>query len=192
MNQPITATRVGPLVVLVGPPGSGKTTVGRALARITGSALRDTDADIAAAAGRPIPDIFFTDGEPAFRQMERAAVAAALAEHRGVLALGGGAILAPETRALLKDHTVAFLSVTMPTGVKRTGLSSNRPLLTGVNPRATYKSLLDARLALYEEVATIVVRTDELSVNQVAEKIAERLAEMPAPQKPASPKPGPA
>ncbi len=175
MSERVSAAGTRPLVVLVGPPGSGKTTVGRALARITGTALRDTDADIAAAAGRPIPDIFFTDGEPAFRQMERAAVAAALVEHGGVLALGGGAVLAPETRALLKGHTVAFLSVTMPTGVKRTGLSSNRPLLTGVNPRATYKSLLDARLALYEEVATIVVRTDDRTVKEVAASIAERL-----------------
>ncbi len=174
MSEP-AAERTGPLVVLVGPPGSGKTTVGRALARLTGTALRDTDADVAAAAGRSIPDIFVTDGEPAFRAMEKAAVAAALAEHRGVLALGGGAVLAPETRALLAEHTVAFLSVTMPTGVKRTGLSSNRPLLTGVNPRATYKSLLDARAALYEEVATIVVRTDDIGVNEVAAVIAEKL-----------------
>ncbi len=107
--------------------------------------------------------------------MERTAVAAALAEHPGVLALGGGSVLAAETRALLKDHTVVFLSVTMPTGVKRTGLASNRPLLTGVNPRATYKSLLDARLALYEEVATIVVRTDDLKVNEVAATIVDKL-----------------
>ena len=176
MTQSHTAGATRPLVVLVGPPGSGKTTVGRALARLTGSTLRDTDADIAAAAGRPIPDIFFTDGEPAFRDMERAAVAAALAEHSGVLALGGGAVLAPENRALLRGHTVVFLSVTMPTGVKRTGLASNRPLLTGVNPRATYKSLLNARMGLSEEGATIVVGTDDLTVNQVAETIAEKLA----------------
>lgn len=175
MSRPAAQGQTRPLVVLVGPPGSGKSTVGRALARITGSTLRDTDADIQASAGRPIPDIFFTDGEPAFRALERAAVAAALGEHAGVLALGGGAVLAPETRTLLMDHTVVFLSVTMPTGVKRTGLASNRPLLTGVNPRATFKSLLDARLPLYEQVATIVVRTDDLTVNEVAATIAEKL-----------------
>ncbi|MGS0687347.1 shikimate kinase [Nakamurella sp. GG22] len=165
----------GPLVVLVGPPGSGKSSVGRALARMTGTKLRDTDSDIQARAGRPIPDIFYTDGEPAFRQMERRAVADALAEHTGVLALGGGAILAPETRQALAGRTVVFLSVTMPTGVKRTGLASNRPLLTGVNPRATYKSLLDARLPLYEEVATISVQTDALTVDEVATVIIEKL-----------------
>ena len=172
-SQMPPATR--PLVVLVGPPGSGKTTVGRALARLTGSSLRDTDADVVAVAGRPIPDIFFTDGEAAFRDMERAAVATALAEHLGVLALGGGAVLDAQTRALLQSHTVVFLSVSMPTGVRRTGLASNRPLLTGVNPRATYKSLLERRLPLYAEVATIVVRTDDLTVDQVAATIAEQL-----------------
>jgi shikimate kinase len=165
----------GPVVVLVGPPGSGKTSVGRALARRLGRRLRDTDADIEAAAGRPIPDIFVTDGEPVFRAMERAAVATALIEHDGVLALGGGSILAEQTRTLLKQHTVVFLGLTMPTGVKRTGLASNRPLLTGVNPRATYKALLDARLPLYEEVATIAVQTDALSIDEVADVIIDKL-----------------
>jgi shikimate kinase len=164
-----------PLVVLVGPPGSGKTSVGGALAAITGRGFRDTDIDIEATAGRPIPDIFITDGEPVFRAMERDAVRTALAEHDGVLALGGGSILAEQTRAALAAHTVVFLSLTMPTGVKRTGLATNRPLLTGVNPRATYKALLDARLPLYEEVATIVVQTDHLTVVEVAAVIVEKL-----------------
>ena len=165
----------GPLVVLVGPPGSGKTSVGGALAAITGRGFRDTDIDIEATAGRPIPDIFIADGEPVFRAMERDAVRTALAEHDGVLALGGGSILAEQTRAALAGHTVVFLSLTMPTGVKRTGLATNRPLLTGVNPRATYKALLDARLPLYEEVATIVVQTDHLTVVEVAAVIVEKL-----------------
>lgn len=164
-----------PVVVLVGPPGSGKSSVGRALAKRTGHQLRDTDADIESTAGRPIPDIFITDGEPVFRAMERRAVAAALAEHDGILALGGGSILADETRSALAGHAVVFLSLTMPTGVKRTGLASNRPLLTGVNPRATYKSMLAARLPLYNEVATIVVQTDELSVEEVAAVIVDKL-----------------
>lgn len=167
--------RVRPIVVLVGPPGSGKTSVGGALARLTGKDLRDTDHDIETGAGRPIPDIFLTDGEPAFRALERAAVAAALIEHDGVLALGGGSVLAEPTRALLQTHTVVFLSVTMPTGVRRTGLASNRPLLTGVNPRATYKALLDARLPLYRDVATLEVATDDLTVEQVATVIVEEL-----------------
>jgi shikimate kinase len=167
--------RVRPVVVLVGPPGSGKTSVGGALARLTGKQLRDTDHDIEATAGRPIPDIFLTDGEPAFRALERAAVATALVEHDGVLALGGGSVLAEATRTLLKAQTVVFLSVTMPTGVRRTGLATNRPLLTGVNPRATYKALLDARLHLYREVASLEVATDDLTVEQVATVIVEEL-----------------
>jgi shikimate kinase len=164
-----------PVVVLVGPPGSGKTSVGGALARITGRPLRDTDADIVASAGRPISDIFVNDGEPVFRAMERDAVATALVEHDGVLALGGGSILAEQTRAALAEHTVVFLSLTMPTGVKRTGLATNRPLLVGVNPRATYKAMLTARLPLYEEVASLVVQTDDLTVDEVAAVIVEKL-----------------
>lgn len=166
---------VRPIVVLVGPPGSGKTSVGLVVARLTGRQFRDTDSDIESAAGRPIPDIFLTEGEPAFRAMEQAAVATALAGHDGVLALGGGAVLAEPTRALLTGQTVVFLSVTMPTGVRRTGLASNRPLLTGVNPRATYKALLDARLPLYREVATLEVATDDLTIDQVATVIVEEL-----------------
>ena len=145
------------------------------LARITGRRLRDTDADIERTAGRPIPDIFITDGEPVFRAMEREAVATALAEHDGVLALGGGSILAEQTRAALAGHTVVFLSLTMPTGVRRTGLATNRPLLAGVNPRATYKAMLTARLPLYNEVATIMVQTDELTVDEVAAVIVDKL-----------------
>jgi len=175
MTTESPSDRVGPVVVLVGPPGSGKTSVGGALARITGCRLRDTDADIERTAGRPIPDIFITDGEPVFRAMEREAVASALAEHHGVLALGGGSILAEQTRAALAGHNVVFLSLTMPTGVRRTGLATNRPLLAGVNPRATYKAMLTARLPLYNEVATIVVQTDELTVDEVAAVIVEKL-----------------
>jgi shikimate kinase len=171
--QPSVAA--GPAVVLVGPPGAGKSSVGNAVARITGLMLRDTDSDIEAMAGKSIPDIFLEDGETHFRSLERAAVATALAEHTGVLALGGGAVMAPETRLLLAGHPVVFLNLSMSTGVRRTGLGANRPLLAGVNPRATYKALLDARLALYREVARHEVQTDQLSVAEVARTIVDRL-----------------
>lgn len=165
----------GPIVVLIGPMGSGKTSVGGALARMTGKPLRDTDADIEARVGRTIPDIFTTDGEDRFRELERAAVLAALREHTGVLSLGGGAILAEETRRALAGHAVVFLRVSMPVGVKRTGIATNRPLLVGLNPRATYKALLDARMPLYRERAVLEVDTDRRSVDEVAALIVEKL-----------------
>ncbi len=164
-----------PAVVLIGPPGSGKSSVGAALARMTGMSLRDTDVDIERGTGRTIADIFLQDGEPRFRELERAAVAGALVEHTGVLALGGGAILAPETRTVLAGHPVVFLNLSMPTGVRRTGLGGNRPLLAGVNPRATYKALLDARLGLYRETARLEIQTDHLSVAEVAAVIIDDL-----------------
>lgn len=142
---------------------------------MTGLSLRDTDVDIEALAGKSIPDIFLEDGETHFRELERAAVAAALLDHTGVLALGGGAVMALETRVLLAGHPVVFLNLSMATGVRRTGLGANRPLLAGVNPRATYKALLDARLAWYREVARHELQTDQLSVAEVARTIIEKL-----------------
>ncbi|XVV07999.1 shikimate kinase [Actinosynnema sp. CA-248983] len=162
---------MSPRYVVLGPPGAGKTTVGQLLAARLGVAFRDTDEDVVATAGKPISDIFTTDGEPAFRALEEEAVAKGLAEHDGVLALGGGAVLSTATRARLAAHTVVFLNVGMAEGVRRTGLSSARPLLAGVNPRATFKALLDARLPLYREVATIEVDTDQLEPEQVVDAV---------------------
>jgi shikimate kinase len=160
-----------PTVILVGAPGAGKTSVARALADALALDVRDTDTDIERSTGRPISDIFVTDGEPAFRELERAAVAAAVSEHDGVVSLGGGAVLADETRRLLRGLPVVHLAVSMPVGVRRTGLATNRPLLVGVNPRATYRALLDARLPLYREVAAFEVDTDDKSVAEVAAAI---------------------
>ncbi|WP_434442615.1 shikimate kinase [Lentzea sp. E54] len=162
---------MSPRYVVVGPPGAGKTTVSELLAARLGVPFRDVDADIVQLAGKPISDIFTDDGEPVFRAMEEEAVAKALAEHEGVLALGGGAVLSAPTRERLREHTVVFLNVGMAEGVRRTGLAANRPLLTGVNPRATFKALLDARLPLYREVATIEVLTDALDPEQVTDAV---------------------
>lgn len=167
---------MSPVAVLVGPPGSGKTTVGALLAERLDVTLRDTDADVEVLAGKTITEIFTEDGEAAFRELERAAVQTALTEHGGVLALGGGAVLAAETRAALRGHRVAYLAVGMAEGVRRTGLSGARPLLTGVNPRATFKALLEARLPLYREVATIEIDTDGRDPEQVAEAVLAELA----------------
>ena len=166
---------MSPVVVLVGAPGSGKSTVGQALAEYLSVGFRDTDADVEAAAGTSISDIFVEHGEQHFRALERTAVRTALAEHDGVLALGGGAVLADETRELLAEHTVVFLNVGMAEGVRRTGLSAARPLLAGVNPRATFKALLDARLPLYREVATVEVDTDKHEPPGIVDAIVDAL-----------------
>ncbi|MDR6595459.1 shikimate kinase [Saccharothrix longispora] len=165
---------MSPRFVVLGPPGAGKTTVGRLLAERLGVTFRDTDDDVVAAAGKPISDIFTTDGEPAFRALEERAVAAGLADHDGVLALGGGAVLSAATRERLAGHTVVFLGVGTAEGVRRTGLSTARPLLAGVNPRSTFKALLDARLPLYREVATIEVLTDDLAPERVVDAVLDR------------------
>lgn len=165
-----------PRVVLVGPMGAGKTTVATLLAQRWGVAVRDTDHDVEAGAGREISEIFVDDGEAAFRELERAAVATALAEHDGVLALGGGAVLDPATREQLAGHTVVFLRVGLSDAVKRVGLGVGRPLLLG-NVRARIKALLDERTPVYESVATHTVTTDARSPEEVADEVVALLEE---------------
>ncbi|MEH1100715.1 shikimate kinase [Micromonospora sp. CPCC 205561] len=165
---------MAPVCVLVGAPGSGKTTVGLALAELLGVEFRDTDLDIARLAGKPIPEIFIDEGEEHFRTLERAAVAAGLASCGGVLALGGGAVLAEENRAALVGHSVVHLSVELSDAVKRVGLGAGRPLLA-INPRATLKHLLDQRRPLYAEVATATVVTDGRAPEEIAAEIAALL-----------------
>jgi shikimate kinase len=155
-----------PLVVLVGPMGVGKSTVGQLLAERLGVAYRDTDDDIVAEQGREIAEIFLDEGEAAFRAIEKKAVQAALTGHDGVVALGGGAILDADTRALLSGQRVVYLSMDVEEAVKRTGLNAARPLLA-VNPRKQWRELMDARRSLYEEVATAVVATDGRTPEEV-------------------------
>lgn len=165
---------MSPRVVLVGPMGAGKTTIGELLAQRWGVQVRDTDADIVSAQGREISDIFVDDGEATFRALERDAVARALAEHDGVLSLGGGAVLDPGTRDLLAGHTVVFLSVGLADAVKRVGLGTSRPLLMG-NVRGQIKALLDERTPVYESVATHTVDTDGRTPDEVAAEVEERV-----------------
>ena len=163
-------------VVLVGPPGSGKTTVGTALADLLGVPLHDTDAAIEAAAGRSISDIFVDDGEPAFRSLERAEVARAVAEEPGVLALGGGAPVDPTTEQLLEGETVVFLDVGIADASKRVGFDQSRPLLA-VNPRASWVRLMNERRPLYERVATFRVDTAGRTPDAIAAEVAVLLGE---------------
>lgn len=163
---------MAPRVVLVGPMGSGKSTVAAILAQRWGVAVRDTDDDIVATEGREISEIFVDDGEEHFRALERAAVATALAEHDGVLALGGGAVLDPDTRELLAGNPVVFLNVGLSDAVKRVGLGVGRPLLLG-NVRSRVKALLDERLPIYQAVATVQVDTDGRTPEEVAGDVAD-------------------
>jgi shikimate kinase len=169
VNRPLT-----PLIVLVGPMGSGKSTVGELLAERLGVPYRDTDADIVAAQGREIADIFVDEGELYFRELERQAVRAAVAEHPGVLALGGGAILDDSTRELLAGLPVVYLSLDVEEAVRRVGLNQARPLLA-VNPRRQWRELMDARRHLYTEVARVVVATDDRTPEEVAQAVLEAL-----------------
>jgi shikimate kinase len=180
----VTGAPAGPRAVLVGPMGAGKTTVGRLLADRWGVGFRDTDEDIEAAEGRPVSEIFVDLGEEYFRHQERRAVASALVEHDGVLALGGGAVLDPATRTALTGRPVVFLRVGLADAVKRVGLGAGRPLLLG-NVRSRVKALLDERLPVYLAVAEVVVDTDGRSAEEVAAAVADALAEPDA-------RPGPA
>ena len=165
----------GPVAILIGPPGAGKSTVGPVLAERLGLTFLDTDAGIEAEAGKPVSDIFVEDGEDAFRVLERAAVARAVAGHPGVLGLGGGTVLDAGTQQLLAGQPVVYLETSFATAVKRVGLDTARPLLLG-NPRTQLKTLLDQRLPVYERLAWLTVRTDDRSPEDIAGEIARRVA----------------
>ena len=154
-------------VALIGPMGAGKSSIGRRLAKALGVPFTDTDARIAVAHG-PIPELFAERGEAGFRAVERQAVAAALAE-AGVVALGGGAVLDPATRADLAHCTVVLLTVDEDVVAERLA-AGRRPLLTdGV---ASWRRILDERLPLYRELADVVVDTSRRPMAHVVDELA--------------------
>jgi shikimate kinase len=173
-NGQTTETETAPFrpVVLIGPPGAGKTTVGTALAARLGVPFTDTDSVVEEAAGKPVADIFITDGEPEFRRLERDAVAAALDTREGVIGLGGGAVMDEQTRARLAGHRVIYLETGFTELARRVGLDRARPLLIGTNPRAQLKALLDQRLPVYDGLAWLTVGTDGRDPEEVAAEIA--------------------
>nr|WP_275004462.1 shikimate kinase [Promicromonospora iranensis] len=164
---------------MIGPPGSGKSKVGRILAAGLGVTVRDTDADIEAIAGKPVSEIFVDDGEPRFRELEREAVLAALAEHDGVLSLGGGAVMNAATQEALEKYTadgghVVFLDVPLAIAAQRVGMNQARPLLLG-NPRAQWQKLMTERRPTYERLATLTIVSSERPGERVAAEIIEAL-----------------
>lgn len=163
-----------PIAVLVGPPGSGKTTVGQALAERLELPLRDTDQDVETLTGNTIADLFVERGEDYFRELESEAVRAALDSHRGVLSLGGGAVLRAETRRALAPHFVVWLDVDVHSAVKRLDMNVPRPLLLG-NVHGRFLELHRTREPLYAEVAAIRVDTSDMSVEEIVEKLCAQL-----------------
>ncbi|SEQ36681.1 shikimate kinase [Microlunatus flavus] len=157
-------------LVLVGAPGSGKSTVGALLAQRWGEPFADVDAVIEARTHKSVAEIFADDGEPAFRALEEATTAELLDEP-GVLALGGGAVLSEATRGALHGAPVVWLKVSVAHAAGRVGLNEARPLLLG-NVRGRLVKLLAERAPLYAEVATATVDTDGLPAAEVADRVA--------------------
>ncbi len=163
------------IAVLIGSPGSGKSTVGEALAKRLGADLLCTDTEIERRAGKPVGDIFVEDGEERFRALEREVVAEGLRSWEGVIAVGGGAVLNEDTQRDLADHHVVYLQVEFGEAAKRVGMDVARPLLAG-NPRTRLRQLLNERLPVYERLATVTVETTGYHPEEIVDAILPSLS----------------
>jgi len=164
-------------IVLVGPPSAGKTSVGLLLAAELGVPFADTDDLVAAAAGKPVGDIFIEDGEQVFRELERGAVARgldAVGPEGGVLALGSGAVLDPDVRRMLAGQVIVYLEAGFATVAKRTGMDRPRVVIPG-NPRGRLRAMLEERRPVYAGLASVTVATDDMAPEEVAADLAKRL-----------------
>jgi shikimate kinase len=166
---------MAPKAVLIGLPGSGKSTIGRRLAKALDVSLLDTDAAIEETTGRTIADIFATDGEPEFRRIEEDVIRSALQSHDGVLSLGGGAVTTPGVRDALAGHMVIYLEISAAEGVRRTGGSTVRPLLAGGDRGEKFRKLMSERVPLYRRVATMRINTNRRNPGAVVRHVVERL-----------------
>jgi shikimate kinase len=163
-------------ILLIGPPGAGKSTVGAALAKELGMQFVDTDQVIEKEGGKSITDIFVVDGEPHFRALEMQTLKSVLSLESAVLSLGGGAPISDEAQQLIKNsksHTV-FLDVSLSTAAPRVGFNRDRPLLLG-NPRAQWQTLSDKRRPIYELLADDCIKVDDMDVDQVVAAINKSL-----------------
>jgi shikimate kinase len=163
-------------VVLIGPPGAGKSTVGKALAKILEVDFVDSDREIERALNKKITDIFVEDGEESFRKVELSTVSELLTGFDGVISLGGGAPINPKVQEILKSaqYPVVFLDVSISQAANRIGFNKERPLLL-VNPRQQWIKLMSERRAIYEELATNQISTDSKKPVEAAEEIAAML-----------------
>ena len=162
-------------IVLMGPPGAGKSTVGKFLAREIGCRLIDTDRLIEERQGRSISEIFLTEGESGFRKIEKEIVLEVLNEQDCIVALGGGSILDGEIQSRLKSmDEVIFLNVSISNAAPRVGFNKERPLLMG-NPRKQWLQLMEQRRGIYEMLAKRTISTDNRKALEVAQEIVERV-----------------
>ena len=164
-------------VVLIGAPGSGKSTVGAALAKVLALDFIDTDLLIEEREGKAITDIFVVDGEPHFRAVELETLKHVLTLNDVVISLGGGAPISDQAQQLINssESTVIFLDVSLATAAPRVGFNRDRPLLLG-NPRAQWQALSDKRRPIYEALADVSIMVDDMSVEAITSEIEKSLA----------------